>query len=499
MLIENPRIGAILKETYYSKLWKVNPQELFLPYSPLNNNSIGIRPCSASVEDCSFGDSGKGSVVQKLNNLMTKEIYSRTLYSYRYNGSRNAGHEIKFGNEKIAFHQLPVASIQEGAVAIMGKGMLIHPEDLCTEIKYVESKIKGYLPSTLLIDENAIVTTNLHSAFETFTNNKLDVGHGATGSGVAQGYATLYEKRALTIKDLISEDWKEKFASQYKYYSDLMGGDEVLSSTIVNLLTEEGNRNKKPVGTINEFLDSLEEARKNLRGYVAKDVRYIVEDVWKHSYSPFTFEGAQGGALDPYYGVYPDITASRPIGQIGIPDSTEGVVHHDQIAMTLSVIKIPYMSSVGARVHPYSMSEEVARMYRKENDETGRSTGRDRGIYPIDLVAMSAIRDAARYKYLAVTHLDSNHQDIPIEIITHYTNKITGEVEQYRPYQWHWDQVEGHVEKLPSWDGKAVANARSVSELPPNCLKFLSFLSRVLAPVAIATNGPELGQQISFF
>ena len=232
MLKENPPIENILHDIYGKE--HPNPQELILPDNPLKNNSSCIRPNSAAVEDCSFGDSGKGHIVQELNDLMIKTSPKGTIYSERWNGTRNAGHEIRIGNESLALHQLPIASVQEGATAIIGKGMLVHPEDLITEIKYAESKVGGRLPSTLLIDQNAIITTDLHSAFETYTNKKLDVGHGTTGSGVAQGYASWYEKRALTVRDFASEEWRDKFAKQYVYYADLMGGVDNLSTTLVS-------------------------------------------------------------------------------------------------------------------------------------------------------------------------------------------------------------------------------------------------------------------------
>lgn len=68
----------------------------------------------------------------------------------------------------------------------------------------------------------------------------------------------------------------------------------------------------------------------------------------------------------------------------------------------------------------------------------------------------------------------------------------------YRPYQWHWNQVEGHIEYLPSWNGEEAVQAKSIDDLPPTCLQFLDFLSRTLAPIALTTNGPRLGQRVSF-
>lgn len=495
MLQESQPIAKIVDDVYHTF---IIPHDLTLRENPFENNKSGIRPHSASVEDCSLGDSGKGHAVQEFNDFLLSTSDIGTLFSLRYNGTRNAGHEIVVHGVRVALHQLPVAVTQEGATGIMGKGMLVHPTDLATEIRYVENSIGAKLPGTLWVDSNAVVTTDLHSAYETFTNKKLDVGHGATGSGVAQGYSSWYEKRAMTVRDLMNESWRDEFAKQYEFYASLMGAD-TLSQMPVNALTEDGKRMKRNVGTKEEFLDRLEETRMKLRPYV-QDVRPKFEDVWKHQLKiPVTFEGAQGGLLDPYHGVYPDVTASRPIARIGIPDSTEGVVIFDSIAVKVGVLKEPYMSSVGSRVHPYEMAPDIASKYRKENDETGRSTGRDRGIYPIDLVAMRHIRKVAGYNFTFVTHLDSNHKDRKIEIVTQYVNKVTGQIEGYRPYQWHWNQVEGVVAELPSWDGKEVGAVTNIDHLPQESQKFLQLVSEVLAPVVMATNGSELGKRLLFF
>lgn len=58
--------------------------------NPLKATRNGIRPNSASVEDGSFGDSGKGAVVAKLNETLME---NGQLLSIRVNGGANAGHE----------------------------------------------------------------------------------------------------------------------------------------------------------------------------------------------------------------------------------------------------------------------------------------------------------------------------------------------------------------------------------------------------------------------
>jgi adenylosuccinate synthase len=492
MLLEQESIGAIVKSVYDQD--PPDPSSLYLE-NPLYRDDVGVRPNSASIEDTAFGDSGKGRIAQQINSDLIKNSSTGLLFSERYNGAANAGHEVFVGDVVVALHQLPVAAIQEGAIAILGKGMLVHPDDLAREIAYVENSIGAALPARLLIDKYATVTTDLHRAYESFMNALLGAGAGNTSSGVSPGYASYYEKRAIQMKDLVADNWRETFGKQYDFYAELMGADR-LASGVVKALTLSGKKQEHAVGSREEFLDRLEDARKVVRDYVT-DVHSEVADVWKnYPHIPFTLESAQGPLLDPWHGLYPDITASRPNGITGIADSTEGVIQYDQIALKVAVLKTPYMSSVGARRHPYFMNEDIAEMYRVANGEMGKSTGRKRGIYPLDLVAMRYAKDVSRYDYVAITHFDSNYAHIPIEVVVDYVSKNSGESQPYRPYQEEWDKIRGQIEHLPSWDGTSIVGMTRPEELPPESLKLISLMERVLAPVVMVTNGPRLGETI---
>jgi adenylosuccinate synthase len=490
MALETLQAIQDLQELVYSDNSQYDFPKQLTPTSQTREHAV-------SIEDCLFGDSGKARITQTMNDILRKVDSSGEIYSYTFNGGRNAGHEIEVNGVRIALHLLPVAVAQEGATAIIGKGKVVHPQDLVTEISYAEDKLGGRLWGKLLVDKRAVISDDLHAAFEGFSNRLLHVGHGSTKSGIAQGYTSYLEKRGLTIDDVVSDTWEEKFRKNYSFYATLMGGEAEMSKILVKRFTREGIRMDKPIGSMNEYIDELEHTRKELKKY-AVDIRLLLEEVWYHTTIPFTFEGSQGAGLDPYFGMYPDITASRPLARISIPDSTEGVITYEHIPTRLGVMKVPYMSSVGSRIPPYSMDQDIADMYRDQNEERGKSTGRDRGIYPIDLVAMRVLQRASGYSHVAVTHMDSPHKDIPIEIVVDYKDKDTGKLVPYRPYQSEWDRVVGEVITLPSWDGKEVEHMRSYEELPIEAKQFLAFMSSTIAPVAMITNGRPLGNMISF-
>lgn len=487
-------ISNLLKEVYASS-HKIKYSSLLLKKNPFKDKTKGKRPLSASIEDCSFGDSGKGAVIQKVNRILTDLSKDKHLFSLRYNGTRNAGHEIWVGNARIALHQLPVGATQDNSTAIITRGMLIHLQDLLTEIEYIQQKLDRDLPSTLIIDENTPLLTDLHAAFETFTKELLSAGAGSTSSGVAPGYSDFYQKFGLTVRDLLSRNWESAFGTHYNFYAAMIGASK-LAKTEVNILTLEGKRLKQHVGTQKEYLRRLGSFRKKLIPYV-QNVRPLIEKTWHDARIPFTFEGAQGPGLDPYQGVYPDITASRPLARIGIPDATESVILHEEIACHIAVLKVPYMSIVGSKIPPYTMDEKLASQYRDENEETGRSTGRPRGIFPIDLVAMRAYRRAAGYDFVAITHLDAARSDRKVEIVTEYQNGIKNA--PYRPFQYHWDSVSAQTKKVAGWNGKKIAGSQNVGDLPKSAIQFIESINKTLAPTLLATTGPKEHDEMQFW
>jgi adenylosuccinate synthase len=471
------------------------PGELLLPSNPLLNVSNNVRPLSASMEGSAYGDEAKGHATQEWNSYLIDESPSGKLLTVRYNGGRNAGHEIYINGQAIALHQLPVGATQEGATAIMGKGMAVHP-DVVIETQYVLNKLgTAKLPGELIIDRNASMQTDLEAAYESRINTLLGI-KGSTGSGIAQTYSAELEKRKISVGQFVDQGWEEIFKRQYRFYAELMGGTDALKDTLVNVLGPDGTRQKRTVGTEDEYIDRLASIHGFFEEHV-EDARPVIEDIWENHHDiGVSFEGAQGPGIDPYYGIYPDVTASRPIARIGIEETTEGVVVFDNVAMRGGAVKQPYMSIVGSKEVPFGMPEELAAMYREENSETGRSTGRPRDLYPIDLEAIRYFQQRARYDHLAVTHLDSNFTDRPIEVVTHYKDKETGQVQPYRPYQWHMDRLRGVTTQLPSWDGTQAAEAETVEDLPVEARYFLKFMSEVIAPVAMGTNGPEKGKVI---
>ena len=388
-----------------------------------------------------------------------------------------------------------MAVMQEGSKAIMGRGMLIHPEDLLLEIDWTK-KLFGNLPGKLLIDENAILSLDTHRGLETVLNAFTSGGRGSTGRGIATGYASFYERHALMVRDLIDENWKKTFSEHYKLYENFVRGfgkDYELNNVDVTTLSHQ---KKRKVGAQKEFLSRLEDARGKIKKYIASDIYSTLEKVWKNPKIAVTIEGAQGAALDPFHGVYPDVTASRCLSRF-INDSTYNIILPEDISLRLAVMKTTYLSSVGIRKLPTQFDPKEASWIQQAFDERGRSTGRLRDIYEVSIPIAAYIRRAAGYDGLVATHLDAARKDMEIPVITHYTNS-DGNEKPYLPFQTTLNYLKPRIVKFKGWDGDIVKNAKSPKDLPEETKTYLEFIGKNIAPILFGTYGAGLSDYISW-
>lgn len=459
----------------------------------LNLSPQFSRPNSISIEDAFFGDSGKGAVVAKLNRLLKKR---GKVYSLRYNGGANAGHETFIKGVPIVTHQLPMGVIQKDTMAIISRGMVIHPEDLLTEIRQISTCFKGHLPGKLLIDERVVLALDTHRAKEKIINAHTTGGQGSTGRGIAESYMSFYGRYPVTLKDLLSPDWKKILTDHYHFYQKQIAGFKAnLAGITIYSMNEP--ENKRTVGNKTEFIKRLGKCRKFLRKYTTSKMYSLIENFWHDSKIPVTLEGAQGPGLDPYHGVYPDVTASRSMSRY-LNDATYNLIQPEKIGFRLAVMKTTYLSSVGKRILPTIKDNSWEEWIQKTYHETGRSTGRLRDIYPVTLPIANYLKNAAGYRGLVATHLDASQVGKKIKVITHYTDKKSGRECLYFPYQDQLDKLKAHFVDFKGWDGEAVKKAKSWKELPLEAKKYLLFLSRTIAPVVMVTTGPDLEEYLSF-
>ena len=446
---------------------------------------------SIAVVGGALGDEGKGRITDELTSLFLKE--QKQVFHYRDNGGANAGHTIAFGNKKIALHQLGSGILQKGCTVVLGKEMVLHPQDLVLEIKEVEKVLDGQkMPAKLLIDEMALLCLDTHRAFEAVLKMKAEGSKAATGRGISPAYADVLYRNPLRMRDLMAKDWQKRVESHYEHYRMLCLG---FGFSLNEVKVPRLDGSMVVVGSLAEFLANLDDTKSVLKPFV-QDVTETIKNTW-HSSVPMVFEKAQALGIDPRYGVYPDITASNCAFD-GIFSSTEGVVDDQLLAVKAATIKATYTSSVGTRNLPTMMEKSLAERIREDANEYGATTKRPRDIAYIDLPMLSYLFKVARVEYLTLTHLDIAYPETPIKVCVAY--EIDGKEVSYRPDQEYLNKVTAKYVDLPSYDGAALANVKEMKDLPDEALKFLAFLSQSLqVKLLMVSVGPKRDQTIKYY
>jgi len=447
-----------------------------------------VRKFSAAFGGGAYGDEGKGRIVDKFASDFSKK---KQVIVYRDNGGANAGHTVEFVNGKrVSLHQLPSGVFVEKSLAIMGKGMVIHPQDLLEEITQVKEIAGKSLRSRLLIDEMAVLSLDTHRAFEAVLKEWEEGGRGATGRGISPAYADVLLRHPMRVRDLVPFN-AEKLKRHYLLYEALMKGlGRKLSSITVPLLVAD---TKKQVGYLVTFMKALQQYSKDLSPYV-QNVFEFLKEKWNDKNYAFIFEKGQGFGHDPRWGVYPDITASDTTFD-GIFSSTEGVIDPDEIEVRAAVLKATYMSSVGVRTLPTGIENKLAEKIREDAHEYGATTGRPRGIALLDIPALKFFSKVGKANCLALTHMDIVYPNIPIKICVKYMRK--GKEVEYRPDQEFLNTVKPEYIEMKSWDREAIQKARSEKELPKDAIKFLRFMEKAIGlPITMITTGPKRDQGI---
>ncbi len=502
----------------FDEIYNLNKVEVGLPYSAEPILDALTRDHTVAINGAQFGDEGKGRFVDNKLNQMLSIPGVKKAYVVRYQGGSNAGHTVYTKDEiKIPLHQLTSSVNEENAVGIMDTGMIIHMEDLRTEIVDAEA-IVGDLRGKLILSEQAKLCTDLERAEEVVNRFRSSgKSEGGTGRGISPTYANDLNRTGSMIKDLFEENWRDVYAARYSRYEKefAVHGFDLNTMDVPDLKAtrETGKAQKRQVGSINEFLDRMEEVR---QWYLDRDASMpgspsmiqntyeLHEEIYQDASNGILFEGAQAVGLHHAIGRVPDVTSSDTSVH-GIIDGTKFWRPKD-IKEKIGIWKIPYMSSVGSMKMPthidlpreavtntegFTQDQQYGLWVREEAHERGTTTGRYRDMTFLDLPIMRYNIRMADIEFLAGTHLDIAREDMPIKVCTHYVNK-EGKPVLYQPGMNLDTDIKPVYIELPGWDGQTVQRARSFDEIPDNAKKFLAFVQKQTGtPIVAATTGPQ--------
>jgi adenylosuccinate synthase len=410
-----------------------------------------------------WGDEGKGKIVDILGDRF--DIVAR------YQGGANAGHTIVIDDQQYILHLIPSGILRDGVDCVIGNGVVIDPQALLEEIKFLEDKgftVKG----RLYISHNAHLIMPYHKILDSI-NETGDNKIGTTGRGIGPCYVDKYARKGIRIVDLLNKVELEKkirtnIEEKNKLIKNVYQGEEL---------------------DVEKILKEYLAFDKAIDKYIT-DVPVYLEDAIKNGKSVL-MEGAQGALLDVDHGTYPYVTSSNPtsggacIG-VGLPPT--------QISSVFGIVKA-YTTRVGLGPFPTEMHGGEGEALRKWGAEFGATTGRPRRCGWYDAFLLSYSRMINGIERVAITKLDVLSNMDEINVCVGY--ELDGK--RLKSFPSTTEQLERIVpiyETLPGWKTD-ITGVRNYKDLPAETKNYLRFISEHSGfEISIISVGPKRDQTI---
>ncbi|WP_138431537.1 adenylosuccinate synthase [Fodinibius saliphilus] len=417
------------------------------------------------VVGAQWGDEGKGKIVD----LLSKEAD----YVVRYQGGANAGHTLKFDDQKIVLHLIPSGMFNGDATCIIGNGVVIDPHALLEEIEEVEA-MAGDLTGRLKISNAAHVILPYHQLLDKVKEeHRGDDAIGTTGRGIGPAYVSKVSRVGIRMSDLFHpEQLREKVNSNITDINDALqhiyDHEPIEAEPIVKDLLGAADKLCPYITNTSALLhDAIEDGKEIL------------------------LEGAQGSLLDVDHGTYPYVTSSCPTAGGA---STGSGIPPTAIDKVMGISKA-YCTRVGNGPFPTELTEEVGQELREAGQEFGATTGRPRRCGWIDLVALKYAVRVNGMNELTLTKLDILNDFEEIKLCTGY--KIDGETTDIFPMDLpDIDSVEPIYKTMPGWE-QSLEDCDSYDDFPGNAKKYLNFVEDYLGvKLTILSKGPKRSETI---
>jgi len=428
------------------------------------NRVFGPKTQCVVVVGAQWGDEGKGKVVDVLA--------ERADLVVRYQGGANAGHTVDTGEGKsFVLHQIP-SGILQGAVCVVGNGVVLDPEQLFAELDALAAR-GVRTEQKLHVSDRAHLTLPYHKLLDRAREKQEKIG--TTGRGIGPTYEDKYGRRGVRVGDLRNlERAKEHVRARVAAANQMLQLLGVGSGEWAN--ADEHER----------LLERLAPRLLPL----AVDAGRVVWDALARGESVL-LEGAQGALLDVDHGTYPYVTSSNTTAG----GAAVGVgIGPTAIDAVLGVVKA-YTTRVGNGPLPTEAEPAVAQRIRELGGEFGATTGRPRRCGWFDAVVVRYAVRVNGLTGLAVTKLDvlDTFAEIPVGV----GYRLDGEIIDSMPAEVETiARVEPIYETLPGWQ-KQLTNARRLADLPAAARAYVDRLQDLAgAPIRYVSVGTRRDQII---
>ncbi len=421
------------------------------------------------------GDEGKGKV---------SDIFAaRADYNIRYYGGANAGHTTLNDLGEFKLHLSP-CGILRGRPSILANGMVIEPNTLVEEIRYLQNRRIAVSPKLLMVSDRAHFVMPWHlledEAVETFSGRG---GVGSTKRGIAYAYADKMRRRGFRPADFLAHS------------------REQMATKVYDRMVQERERIHFMYGPQFYYTGGLAKAMDECIQAIYKLLPYVTrtEEVLRKALKDgahLLFEGAQGYYLDIDFGRYPFVTSSSPCaGGIyqgaGIPPT--------EVPRVIGVAKV-YETYVGSGPFPTEFDKDLGGFVRSRGKEFGTTTGRPRRVGWLDIPMLRTSVEANGCQEIILVKTDILSGLSPLKIAVGY--QLNGGRCDYVP-----STAEEHAlcapvyKEVPGWD-YPLEQAKSLGEIEQNAPQLLDYArmieSQVGAKVIALSTGAHHDQTFFF-
>ncbi|MBP6874890.1 MAG: adenylosuccinate synthase [Candidatus Eisenbacteria bacterium] len=428
-----------------------------------------------AILGCQWGDEGKGKIVDQLARDAD--------WVARFQGGANAGHTVVCGGRQLVLHLVPTGILNPRVRCAIGNGVVLDPEALVEEIRYLEHELSLPLAGRLRISPFAHLVTPLSRAVESLSAQ--DSAIGTTKRGIGPAYMEKATRRGLRVEDLLAPAvWKEKLRVEWDALRRSVGADEEAFAraagdgfeTIAARLSKAASALAPMVCDVTDLLLTEDD-----RG------------------AAIIAEGAQGAWLDVDHGTYPFVTSSNTtIGGVctglGIPPQ--------RIRKVYGVVKA-YTTRVGLGPFPTEFAGPEADRFRERAGEYGATTRRPRRCGWYDAVLSRRSCRLNGVTELVVTKADVLGEVATLKMAVGYrlSNEARAEVRgENAGIPWfsaHWlERAIPEYRDFQGWRAPLEA-CRSWDSLPPAARQYLEVLSEESrVPLGWVSIGPGREQVV---
>ena len=409
-----------------------------------------------------WGDEGKGKIVDF--------FAPRYDVVARFQGGPNAGHTLYVDNKKVVLHQIPSGIFHDGAINLIGNGVVLDPVTFKRECASVANFGVDY-KKNLFISQRAHLIVPTHRALDKASEiSKGNEKIGSTLKGIGPAYMDKTGRNGLRVGDLLDKNFTTEYIKLRLKHQRLLDG--------MNFQED-----------ISAWEEEFFEAIDFIRQFKIVNGEYFINDKIQQGKKVLA-EGAQGSMLDVDFGTFPFVTSSNTISA-GV--CTGLGIAPQKIKDVIGVSKA-YCTRVGSGPFPTELNDETGEELRKIGSEFGATTGRPRRCGWIDLVALKFACMINGVTKIVMTKADVLDAFDKLQVCTAYN--INGKESAEIPFQMNRLEMQPVLKSFSGWKTDITA-IKKYNEIPLAMKEYIGFINQFLGVnVHYISNGPGRDQLI---